>query len=82
MAIITFDTLAYANKLKSAGVPDEQAEIQAKTFAEIIEERLPTKQDIMDLRRDIKEMELRLTIRLGTIIAGAILIVATLVKLL
>ena len=90
MASITFDTLAYTKKLKAAGVPEKQAEIQAETFAEIIEERLATKQDLKEmeitLRRDMKELELRLkhdlTIRMGTITAAAIAIVATLVKLL
>ena len=57
MATSTFDTLAYAKKLKAAGVPEEQAEVQAETFAEIIEERLATKCDIDLLRRDMKEME-------------------------
>ena len=60
MATITFDTLAYAKRLKAAGVPEEQAEVQAETFAEIIEERLATKYDIELLRRDMKEMEIEL----------------------
>lgn len=37
-----FDTLAYAKKLKAAGFTDDQAEIQAQTLVEIIEERLAT----------------------------------------
>lgn len=79
---LTFDTLAYAKKLKSAGFTEEQAEIQAEALAEIIEGRLATKQDINDLRRDMKEMEQRLTIRLGALIASSIVIVAAMVKLL
>jgi len=86
MATVTFDTLSYVKKLKAAGVPEKQAEVQAETFAEIIEERLATKQDIELIRRDIKELELRLrhdlTIRMGTIAAASIAIVAALVKLL
>jgi hypothetical protein len=31
MATITFDTLAYAKKLKAAGFTEEQAEIQGET---------------------------------------------------
>lgn len=77
-----FDTLAYAKKLKSAGFTDEQAEIQAEALAEIIDEKLATKQDVRDLRRDMKEMEMRMTIRLGAIQAAGIAIVAALVKLL
>jgi hypothetical protein len=33
---MTFDTLAYAKKLKAAGVPDEQAEIQAEALKDIV----------------------------------------------
>ena len=69
------------------------AEVQAETFTEIIEERLATKQDILALKRDIKELEIalkrdikelemRLTIRLGAMMTAGIVIVATLVKLL
>ena len=43
---IAFDTLAYAKKLIEAGVPAKQAEVQAKTFAEIIDERIATKTDL------------------------------------
>lgn len=86
MATITFDTLAYSKKLKAAGVPEKQAEVQAEAFAEIIEERLATKQDLKEmettLRRDMKELEMRLTIRLGVMMAASIAVVATLVKLL
>ena len=72
---IAFNTLSYVKKLKAVGVPEEQAEVQAEAFAEIIEERLATKQDL-------KELEMRLTIRLGAMLTAGIIIVATLVKLL
>lgn len=54
MSAIVFDTLAYAKKLKRAGVPEAQAEVQAEAMAELVEERLATK-------RDLKELEERLT---------------------
>jgi|SRR3972149_2871906 len=94
---IAFDTLAYAKKLKSVGFTEEQAEVQAEALAKIIDERLATKQDILalqrdmkemetSLRRDMKEMELRLkhdlTLRLGAMMAASIAIVAALVQLL
>ena len=79
---LAFDTLAYSKKLKAAGVPEKQAEVQAEAFAEIIDERLASKQDVLMLQRDMKELEMRLTIRLGGMMALAIAIVATLVKLL
>ena len=34
MASIAFDTLQYARRLKSAGVPEEQAEVQAELMGE------------------------------------------------
>ena len=77
-----FDTLAYAKKLKSAGFTEEQAEVQAEALADLIDEQLATKQDIREVQRDLKEMELRLIVRLGGIQAASIAIIATLVKIL
>jgi len=54
---IAFDSLAYVKKLKAVGVPEEEAEIHAQTFNEIIEERLANKQDILILQRDMKKLE-------------------------
>lgn len=76
---IAFDTLAYAKKLRAAGVPENQAEVQAEAFAEIIEERLATKQDLKALELRLKH---DLTLRLGGMMAASIAIVAALVKLL
>jgi len=66
--------LAYAKKLKQAGVPEEQAEIHAEALAEIIDEQLATK-------KDLKELEYRLIIKLGAMMAVSIAIIAALVKL-
>ncbi|MEA3416991.1 MAG: hypothetical protein U9R02_12705 [Thermodesulfobacteriota bacterium] len=90
---LAFDTLAYAKKLKETGFTEAQSEVQAEAMAEIIDERLATKQDlkelemrlkqdILDLKRDIKELEMRLTIRLGALLTAGIVIVAALAKLL
>ena len=68
---LVFDTLQYANKLKAAGVSEKQAEIQAETLAEIVDNNLITKQDIKelelkteqtrtDLQRDIKGLDLKI----------------------
>lgn len=100
----SFDTLSYAKKLKAAGFTQEQAEVQAQALAEIVEERLATKQDIAALRqailhditalrqenaqdretarRDLKDLEQRMTIRVGGMFAAAITIIVALVKLL
>lgn len=79
MATAIFDTLAYAKKLKEAGFSERQAEIQAEALAEIVTDHLVTKEY---LQRELRELEYRLVIKLGAMIATAIVIVATLVKLL
>ena len=66
MTPTTFGALRYFEKLKSAGVPEEQAKIQADALREIIDERLITK-DFLDFR--LKELEYKLVIRLGGIMA-------------
>jgi hypothetical protein len=77
-----FDTLAYSKKLKAAGFTEQQAEIQAEALAEIIDERIATKQDFHELKRDMKEMEQRIIIKLGALIAASIAITVSLIKLL
>ncbi|MBI5185860.1 MAG: DUF1640 domain-containing protein [Nitrospinae bacterium] len=61
MSTVTFDTLAYARKLKSAGFTQEQAEIQAEAqkdmLAEILDSSLATKGDINGLKNDITSVK-------------------------
>jgi len=86
MATTTFDSLSYAKKLEAAGFTREQAEVQTEALREVIEDKLATKHDLKELetRLDgkIRELEYRLTIRLGAMMAASIAIVAALVKLL
>jgi len=83
---ITFDTLAYVKKLKAAGVPEKQAEAQAETFAEIIEDRIATKQDLKELELALKQDIAKVKAEIIKWVAGMLVaqaaIVATLVKLL
>ena len=57
---ISFDTVEYVHELKKAGVPEKQAEAQAHALIKVVDNNLASKQDIFDLKRDIKEMELKL----------------------
>lgn len=90
MATITFDTHKFVRTLKESGVPENQAEAISEAFKEAQgEAELATKADIVsvrrdidDVRRDMREMEQRLIIKMGALIAFAIGIVAALVKLL
>ena len=43
-------------------------------------ENLANKDDIKDLRHDMKELEFRLTIRMGTMIAASIGILTAIIK--
>ena len=100
MSATFFNALAYVKKLRAAGVPEPQAEAQAEALVEVIDENLATKKDIFEIKKDlkeselrfvqkieelefkIKEIELRMTIRLGGLIALSTGILATLIKLL
>ena len=57
---LAIDTLDYARKLIDAGVPEKQAEAQARVLAEIVESSLATK-------RDIKELELKIELKIEQI---------------
>ena len=74
MTTTTFDTLGYFEKLKAAGVPEAHAKAQVEVIREVIEDKLATKQDL-------KELEYRLTIRFGSMIAAAVGILAALMAL-
>jgi hypothetical protein len=93
MRAILFDTLAYAKKLIAAGFTKKQAEAQAESIAEVINDHLATKKDIEELRvatkRDIDEVKTEIKnvkneilIKVGGMIAASIAIIAALVKLL
>jgi hypothetical protein len=62
MSTLTFDTLKFANRLKTAGVPAGQAEAEADALSEVLEtnlSELATKEDLRheigDLRHEMKE---------------------------
>ena len=65
MAAITFDTLKFVKRLKSAGFDEAQAEalsdVQKDSLTEIIEDRLATKKDLKEteftLKNDINRLE-------------------------
>jgi hypothetical protein len=86
MTTTTFDTLGYFERLKSAGMPEQQAKVQTEALREIIEDKLATKKDLMDmesrLEAKVRELEYRLVIRLGAMMAASVAVVAALVKLL
>lgn len=56
------DTLGYTKALETVGVAREQAEAHARILSKIVEDELVTK-------HDLKELEFRLTVKLGGLMA-------------
>jgi len=78
MSTITFDTLKFANRLEKAGATREYAVAEAQAISEVFETGM---QDLAT-KNDLREMESRITIKLGSMMAAAVAITAALVKLL
>jgi hypothetical protein len=73
MATVSFDTLRFSRKLEESGFTHDQAVGVAEAFAETSGEALASKHDLKEtvgdavsqLRLDMRELELRLTMRMG-----------------
>lgn len=77
MSTVTFDTLEFTRRLREAGFDEKQAEAVVRVLAES-QERLVTREHF-DAK--LEALELRLTIKLGGLIAAGIGIIAALLKL-
>jgi len=73
----TIDTLGIFDALKKT-FSEEQAHTLSEMFKDIHEESLK----VLATKQDLKEMEMRLTIRLGVMQAASIALIAALIKLL
>ncbi|MDD9998841.1 MAG: hypothetical protein OXQ89_13955 [Rhodospirillaceae bacterium] len=90
MSNVVFNTHSFVKRLTEVGMPEEQAEVLADSYATLIDEKLATKRDLKELalatKRDLKELELRLrhvlTLRLGSMMVAAVGIVAVLTRVL
>ena len=69
MAVATFDTLKFANTLKAAGVPPQQAEAEAQAFSEVMQLNLKELLTKDDLTASAKEVEQRLTAKIDLLAA-------------
>ena len=67
-----FDTLAFVKRLSAAGMDSRQAEALAEALHDNAFNSLATKADIRDLRAELTGLELRLTMRLGGMIAATL----------
>ncbi len=75
MTSITFDRLHYMENLKAAGLPEAHARAHAVALDEALRDTVATqadvqliKTDIQMLRMEMRELELRLTVKTGAMI--------------
>jgi Protein of unknown function (DUF1640). len=84
MTAITFNTHNFVKKLKAAGFSEEQAEAQAEAIAEVVEEpaiQVATKRDMEDLKSFVLNQNDKLIIKFGAMLAGAVIIIGALIKI-
>jgi hypothetical protein len=90
--VFAFDTLSFARLLRDRGVSPEHAEAHAEAARQFIMAELVTKQDLLLIRQDLQNaithfdskldnLSLRLTVRLGVLLAAGVGALAALVKL-
>jgi len=65
---LAFDTLGYAKALRDRGIKTGEAEAMAEAARDFIMRELVTKED---LRTALEAQTLRLTVRMGTMIAAS-----------
>jgi hypothetical protein len=74
----TFDSLSYAKHLRDNGVPQDQAEAHAEAVRMFIMNELVTKED---LRLPLETQTLRLTVRMGVMLAAGLTLLGAVLKL-
>ena len=77
MATVTFDTLAYSNRLQKSGVPKEQADAMAQANAEAFRDmteagQLATKQDLAEAKHEILKCMVTAMIAQTALLVGII----------
>jgi hypothetical protein len=74
-----FDSLGYARFLRDGGVPSEEAETHAEAARRFIMDDLATK---TDLQQALDTQSLRITVRVGAMLAGGFGIMTAIIGLL
>jgi hypothetical protein len=76
--VFAFDTLGYAKHLRSSGVTQDQAEAHAEAARQFIMAELVTKTDLNDA---LERWSLKISVRLGIMLATGIAALAAIMKL-
>jgi hypothetical protein len=67
---ITFDRLAYIDRLKEAGFDERQARAQADALDAALRDSVATKADIAEVKSDLENVERRLEAKIETTAAN------------
>ena len=81
---MSFNALKYLDILINAGVPEKQAKAQLQVLESVTDDNLATKHDIELVRKDIKNLELKIenvankqvSIIWGVMVTGLFIVVA------
>jgi hypothetical protein len=80
-----FDTLGYAKYLRDHGIAQDHAEAQAEAARQFIMAELVTRNDLAaaidGLRREMDNQTLRITVRMGFMLAAGLSILAAILRL-
>jgi hypothetical protein len=76
--VFAFDTLSFARYFPEKGVPSEHAEAHADAVRQFVMSELVTKQD---LALALDNATLKLTVRLGAMLAAGIAVLGAIIKL-
>ena len=71
---LIFNTLQYSNRLKKAGVCEEQANVHAEAIADLVDNRMATKKDLEQIKNN-------LLIKLGGMMVTGIALIVFLLRL-
>ena len=81
-----FDTLTFTQRVEQVGVGRGQAVAHAELARDMILADTATKADLTELKKDIeaslRELELRMTVKIGAIIGAAVTVITALQKFL
>lgn len=82
MATMRFNAIHYANKLKSAGLQSNIADIQAEELSNILNDDIATKKDIEILKLEVQSIKNDVILRLGRLIIGSAVIISLMIGVL
>ena len=82
MNALHIDTLKFSRRLIEAGMEPRAAEAIVETIAEVDTSELATKSDIRDIEGRLRDLEHRMTIKMGGMLMAAVAALTAILRLL